>query len=154
MPLQVPLSDRTVLLTQAEMSTRRDIRGCDFYLTERHPGKERVVPYNKQILLAWGANMDLQLVGSMYATNVYVGGYMTKCETEGLSARIPGGIEQAAPHQQCQEEVVQDWHGLLSSQGSQSAGANVPHVRCRVSAKPQQDEHRSMRAVARTAPAC
>lgn len=79
------------------MSTRRDIRGYDFYLTERHPGEERVVPYNKQILLAWRANMDLQLVGSMYATNVYVGGYMTKCETEGLSVRIEEGLSKLPP---------------------------------------------------------
>ena len=83
-----PLSDRTRLLNPGESRGRRDLRRCDFYLTERRAGEERVVPYNRQVLLAWGANMDIQLVGSQHATNVYVGGYMTKCETEGLSARI------------------------------------------------------------------
>lgn len=75
-----------LVLTKAEMNDRRDIRHCDFHLTQRRPSVERVVPYNKQILPAWGANMDLQLVGSTHATNVYVGGHMTKCETEGLSS--------------------------------------------------------------------
>lgn len=89
-----PLSEHTRLLQPGEYHRRHDLRRCDFYLTERRPGEERVVPYNKDILLAWGANMDLQLVGNQHATNVYVGGYMTKCETEGLQEAIQNTLQQ------------------------------------------------------------
>lgn len=89
-----PLSEHTRLLQPGEPHRRRDLRPCDFCLTERRPGEERVVPYNKDILLVWGANMDLQLVGNQYATNVYVGGYMTKCESEGLQEALQNTLQQ------------------------------------------------------------
>ena len=85
------LSRQTRLLGPGE--TGPGVRKCDFYLTERHQGEENTVPWNKDILLHWQANMDLQLVGTAHATNVYVGGYMTKSETEGLQESVQHGLE-------------------------------------------------------------
>lgn len=57
---------QTRLFQRGEHHRRGDLRLCDFHLTEHRAGEERVVPYNIDILLARGANMDLQLVGSQH----------------------------------------------------------------------------------------
>ena len=89
-----------------EIHRRRDLRRCDFYLTERRAGEERVVPYNRHILLKWGANMDLQLVGAQHATDVYVGGYMTKCETEGLQEAVQTTLDRLPPTSSAKQRLT------------------------------------------------
>ena len=37
-----------------------------FYIIKREPGAEMVNPYNQQLLRAWRANVDIQVVGSVW----------------------------------------------------------------------------------------
>eukprot|EP00884_Botryococcus_braunii_P003995 jgi/Botrbrau1/13597/Bobra.0307s0016.1 len=60
-------------------------------------GEHNVVPYNPDILRVWGANMDIQPIGSSYACNVYVGGYMTKFETAGLESNMQKTLDALPP---------------------------------------------------------
>ena len=38
-------------------------------------------PYNPQLLLAWQANMDIQMVGSVFGAAMYVSHYICKDES-------------------------------------------------------------------------
>ena len=52
------------------------------YLLKRSVGEENINPYNEHLLRAWQANMDIQLIGSVYGTAAYVCSYMCKGESE------------------------------------------------------------------------
>lgn len=54
-----PQSDETRL----KLNTDRGLRSTDLYLTKHGPGDTMTVPYNPEVLLTWGANMDIQLIG-------------------------------------------------------------------------------------------
>ena len=41
-------------------------------------------PYNPQLLLAWQANMDIQMVGSVFGAAMYVSHYICKDESQAL----------------------------------------------------------------------
>jgi len=44
-------------------------------------------PYNPQLLLAWQANMDIQMVGSVFGAAMYVSHYICKDESQALKVR-------------------------------------------------------------------
>ena len=46
-----------------------------FYVIKWEPGAEMVNPYNEHLLRAWRANMDVQVVGSVYGAALYVTHY-------------------------------------------------------------------------------
>ena len=68
-----------------------------FYVIKREPGAEMVNPYNEHLLRAWRANMDVQVVGSVYGAALYVTHYICKDESQALKQVI---AEQLASLQQ------------------------------------------------------
>ena len=63
------------------------------YLLKRSVGEENVNPYNEHLLRAWQANMDIQLIGSVYGTAAYVCSYMCKGESEEVRKAIREALE-------------------------------------------------------------
>ena len=59
-----------------------------FYVIKREPGAEMVNPYNEHLLRAWRANMDVQVVGSVYGAALYVTHYICKDESQTLKQVI------------------------------------------------------------------
>ena len=59
-----------------------------FYIIKREPGAEMVNPYNQHLLHAWRANMDIQVVGSVYGAALYVTHYICKDESQVLKQAI------------------------------------------------------------------
>ena len=59
-----------------------------FYVIKREPGAEMVNPYNENLLRAWRANMDVQVVGSVYGAALYVTHYICKDESQALKQVI------------------------------------------------------------------
>ena len=58
--------------------------------------------------------MDLQLVGAQHATNVYVGGYMTKCETEGLPDRVEKAMDRLPANSTAKQRYFRIGTALLA----------------------------------------
>ena len=52
-----------------------------FFVFKRAVGEEWVNAYNPQLLLAWKANIDVQMVGSVFGAVQYVVSYICKKET-------------------------------------------------------------------------
>ena len=63
------------------------------YLLKRSVGEENINPYNEHLLRAWQANMDIQLIGSVYRTAAYVCSYMCKGESEEVRKAIREALE-------------------------------------------------------------
>ena len=59
-----------------------------FYVIKREPAAEMVNPYNEHLLRAWRANMDVQVVGSVYGAALYVTHYICKDESQALKQVI------------------------------------------------------------------
>ena len=59
-----------------------------FYIIKREIGAEMVNPYNRHLLCAWKANMDIQVVGSVYGAALYVTHYICKDESQVLKHAI------------------------------------------------------------------
>lgn len=78
--------------THLRRDTDHGLRRTDFYVTARGAADTRTTPYNPACLLAWQANMDIQLVGSMHGTCSYVCSYMTKGETDGIRDCISSAV--------------------------------------------------------------
>jgi len=59
-------------------------------------------PYNPQLLLAWQANMDIQMVGSVFGAAMYVSHYICKDESQALNKVIANNLarlpEEASVH--------------------------------------------------------
>lgn len=87
-----PLSDVTRLRAPSDTGLRR----TDTYVTKRRPGDESTLPYNPRLLVRWGANMDIQFVGSMYGTAAYITTYITKAETEALQSVVHASLQGLA----------------------------------------------------------
>ena len=51
-------------------------------------------PYNPSLLRAWGANMDIQMVGSVYGAAEYVCHYMCKDEPQQLRQLIATNLDK------------------------------------------------------------
>ena len=63
------------------------------YLLKRSVGEENINPYNEHLLRAWQANMDIQLIGSVYGTAAYICSYMCKGESEEVRKAIREALE-------------------------------------------------------------
>ena len=68
-----------------------------FYVLKRSEGEENCNPYNTHLLKAWKANMDIQLIGSVYGTAAYVCSYMCKSESEEVRKAIRDALESLPP---------------------------------------------------------
>ena len=71
-----PLSSETRLKNNNDMGNK-----SRFYLLKQNKGDENVNAHNAD-LLAWQANMDIPLIGSVYGTASYICSYMCKGESD------------------------------------------------------------------------
>ena len=59
-------------------------------------------PYNPHLVLAWQANMDIQMVGSVFGAAMYVSHYICKDESQALKKVIADNLarilEEASVH--------------------------------------------------------
>ena len=79
-----------------------------FYIIKREPGAEMVNPYNQHLLHAWRANMDIQVVGSVYGAALYVTHYICKDESQVLKQAIAeqlANLQQDATVKQCLRKI-------------------------------------------------
>ena len=74
-----------------------------FYVLRRAQGAEMINPYNSSLLRAWGANMDIQMVGSVYGAAEYVCHYMCKDEPQQLRQLIATNLDKL-PHNSTQRQ--------------------------------------------------
>ena len=81
--------------SECNYSRNRDIGNkARFYVLKRERGDEDINPYNPHILRAWGTNMDLQLVGSIYGAAQYFCHYMCNDEPKELRQPISRNLEK------------------------------------------------------------
>ena len=64
-------------------------------------------PYNPSLLRAWGANMDIQMVGSVYGAAEYVCHYMCKDEPQQLRQLIATNLDKL-PQNSTQRASLKD----------------------------------------------
>ena len=76
------------LITQTRLKRNADVGNkARFYILKREVGAEMINPYNPDLLKAWRANMDIQVVGNVYGAAKYVCHYMSKDEQNRLNNR-------------------------------------------------------------------
>jgi len=113
-------------------------------------------PYNPQLLLAWQANMDIQMVGSVFGAAMYVSHYICKDESQALKkviadnlARLPEeasvrsclckiGNTLLSHHQLSQQEAAFLMTGLHLKGSSAVFVSTVPAERRTCMVKPSQ----------------
>ena len=78
-----PITDVTRLRHNHDIGNR-----ARFYVIKRAAGEEWVNAYNPQLLLSWKANIDVQMVGSVFGAVEYVVSYICKEETRKLMSLI------------------------------------------------------------------
>lgn len=88
----MPISEQTRL--KIETDTGSPAR---FYILKRSAHDSFVNPYNKDIMSAWKANMDIQFVGSMYAVAKYVCTYICKNEPLEFRQKVTSCIRNLPP---------------------------------------------------------
>lgn len=71
---------------------------AQFYVTKRGENDQWINAYNPTILKAWGANMDIQMVGSEYGAAMYVCMYVSKCEPERLKYALHETLQNMPPN--------------------------------------------------------
>ena len=96
-------SPETCLKTNADGGNK-----ARFYIIKREPGAEMGNPYNQQLLRAWRANMNIQVVGSVYGAALYVTHYIYKYESQVLKQVIAeqlASLQQDATIKQCLRKI-------------------------------------------------
>jgi len=85
--VQVPSASETRLKSHIDPgNTSR------FYITKRSEGNEMVNAYNPHILKAWRANMDIQMIRSVYDVALNVCTYICKSEPKELKQAISNAL--------------------------------------------------------------
>ena len=82
-------SDTTRLKRNADVGNK-----ARFYILKREVGAEMINPYNPDLLKAWRANMDIQVVGNVYGAAKYVCHYMCKDEPEQIKQQIARKLDE------------------------------------------------------------
>ena len=82
-------SETTHLKRNADIGNK-----AHFYIQKRDKGAEYINPYNPDLLRAWQANMDIQMVGSVYGAAKYVCHYMCKDEPQELKQLISRKLDE------------------------------------------------------------
>ena len=82
-----PPQPQTALLTPGDSRNH-----AHFYVRERTKEEMFINSYNLDILEMWDANMDIQLVGSVIGTAIYITTYICKPETSNLQERIQDAL--------------------------------------------------------------
>ena len=76
-----------------------DLKETQIYL-KRLPYEIRVNGYNKHLLLATRANMDIQPISNVYACGTYICSYVTKA-LRGISMLLREAVEEARADPNC-----------------------------------------------------
>ena len=85
-----------------------------FYLLKREEGEEFINPYNASLLRAWGANMDIQMVGSVYGAAQYVCSYMCKDEPQELKQLIAANLARLPENSTQRQRLLKIGNTLIS----------------------------------------
>ena len=85
-----------------------------FYIIKREEGAEMVNPYNPYLLLAWRANMDIQVVGSVYGAAMYVTHYICKDESQVLKQAIAEQLANLPANATARDRLRKIGNTLLS----------------------------------------
>ncbi len=88
-----PLSQKT-RFRSGNIRAERNLPKYHLFVTKRESGDQMTNAYNPAVLLAWKANMDIQLVCSIYKTVDYICSYITKAEEPKLQAEILGALNR------------------------------------------------------------
>ncbi len=78
-------STETVVLPEEDIAKKNG----KIVVLKRKKSEARINNYNPDILLLWGANMDIQPVGGMYGVSYYVAKYVSKEENVFLRPSLP-----------------------------------------------------------------
>lgn len=71
-------------------------------------------PYNPQLLLAWQANMDIQMVGSVFGAAMYVSHYICKDESQALKKVIADNLARLPEEASVRSRLSKIGNTLLS----------------------------------------
>ena len=85
-----------------------------FYVIKWEPGAEMVNPYNEHLLRAWRANMDVQVVGSVYGAALYVTHYICKDESQALKQVIAEQLASLQHDARVKQQLRKIGNTLLS----------------------------------------
>ena len=120
-----PLSSTTRLKNNEDVGNK-----SRFYILRRTDGEENVNPYNAPLLLAWQANMDIQLIGSVYGTASYICSYMCKGESEEVKKAISDSLQSLAPNASLRKRLSKLGNTMLSHRqlSGQEAAYRLCHL--------------------------
>ena len=104
-----PLSEETRLKTNDDVGNK-----SRFYLLKRKAGEENINAYNRSLLLAWKANMDIQLIGCVYSTAAYICSYMCKGESEAVKKAIRDGLNSLPPNTSMRKRLSKIGNTMLT----------------------------------------
>ena len=104
-----------------------------FYKLARSVDSLWVNPYNVSILQAWGANMDIQVVGCKYAAASYVCTYVCKNEPESLKKALSSTISKLPENGSARKRLskignILLTHRLISAQEAAFRLLNLPMI--------------------------
>ena len=103
----MPVSDQTRFKFVTDTGTK-----SRFYILQRSINDIWINPYNLQILQAWNANMDIQVVGSMEGAARYVCSYI--CKNEPFSFRLQvAQIMKKMPANSSQRKILSKIGNIL-----------------------------------------
>ena len=94
-----------------------------FYILKREIGAEMINPYNPDLLKAWRANMDIQVVGNVYGAAKYVCHYMCKDEPEQIKQQIARKLDELPENCSQRQKLLKIGNTLISHRilGAQEA---------------------------------
>ena len=100
------------------------------YLLKRSVGEENINPYNEHLLRAWQANMDIQLIGSVYGTAAYVCSYMCKGESEEVRKAIREALVSLPAHASSRQRLSKVGNTMLTHRelSAQEAAYRLCHL--------------------------
>ena len=104
------VSPSTVLKAGAEI---RNCRKC--YTIKRQKGSEHINEYNHVLLQHWGANMDIQFIGSVFGAASYVCSYICKKEADSLKYKTDGSAKKFAPISKYKIKINENWKCIFNS---------------------------------------
>ena len=101
-----------------------------FYILKRSKGEENINAYNPDLLLAWQANMDIQLIGSVYGTASYICSYMCKGESEEVKKAIGDALNNLPPNASIRKKLSKVGNTMLSHRelSAQEAAFRLCHL--------------------------
>ena len=120
-----PLSEETRLKSHDDPGNK-----SRFYVLKRSAGEENCNPYNANLLKAWKANMDIQLIGSVYGTAAYVCSYMCKSESEEVRKAIRDALESLPPQASTRKRLSKIGNTMLTHRelSAQEAAYRLCHL--------------------------